>query len=164
MKDIVKALRYLSSGVVLVAVSDGAGKFNAFTAAWVMQVSFDPVLLAISINPEHRSYAMFKKLKYCTINILDKSQMEYAAHYGQSTQVDKMSLGTWDSSQNKVAILKEALVSFECKWESEMPAGDHQLVVCKVVASEILHTGSPMLYSDTENMDGSAELVKEIKS
>ena len=34
---------------------------NAFTAAWVMQVSFDPLLLALSINPHHSSYRLLKE-------------------------------------------------------------------------------------------------------
>ena len=29
---------------------------NAFTAAWVMQVSFGPLLLDLSINPRHSNY------------------------------------------------------------------------------------------------------------
>lgn len=40
----------LTQGVYLVGVSHGDRR-NAFTAAWVMQVSFDPLLLALSINP-----------------------------------------------------------------------------------------------------------------
>lgn len=163
MKEIVKALKQLNSGVVVVAVASGAQKANAFTAAWVMQVSFDPVLLAISINPEHASYDIFKEGLCCTVNVLEKSQMEFAAHYGQSGVADKMSLGTWVGSECGVPTLQEALVSFECKWLNEISAGDHQVVICEVLASKVSNTGVAMLYSDTENMDGSAELMAEIK-
>ena len=162
MKQIVKALKQLNSGVVLVAVASETHKANAFTAAWVMQVSFNPVLLAISINPEHISYDIFKEGRRCTVNILEQSQMDFAAHYGQSGVVDKMSLGTWVASSGGVPILQEALVSFECKWLNEVAAGDHQVVICEVVASKIFNEGVAMLYSDTENMDGSAELVAGI--
>ena len=40
----------LTQGVYVVGVAHGEVR-NAFTAAWVMQVSFDPLLLALSINP-----------------------------------------------------------------------------------------------------------------
>jgi flavin reductase (DIM6/NTAB) family NADH-FMN oxidoreductase RutF len=40
----------LTLGVYVVGVAD-AGRRDGFTAAWVMQVSFDPLLLALSINP-----------------------------------------------------------------------------------------------------------------
>ena len=42
--------KQISLGVYVIGVSDGERQ-NAFTAACVMQVSFNPPLLAISINP-----------------------------------------------------------------------------------------------------------------
>jgi len=50
----------LTQGVYLVGVTHGEVR-NAFTAAWVMQVSYDPLLLALSINPNHSSYLLLKK-------------------------------------------------------------------------------------------------------
>ena len=44
----------------MVGVAHGEVR-NAFTAAWVMQVSFDPLLLALSINPHHSSYGLLKE-------------------------------------------------------------------------------------------------------
>jgi flavin reductase (DIM6/NTAB) family NADH-FMN oxidoreductase RutF len=55
MQEIENILQHITQGVYVVAVADG-DKTNAFTTAWVMQVSFSPLLLAISINPEHYSY------------------------------------------------------------------------------------------------------------
>lgn len=60
MQEIENILQHITQGVYVVAVADG-DKTNAFTAAWVMQVSFSPLLLAISINPEHYSYQLLKK-------------------------------------------------------------------------------------------------------
>ena len=48
----------LTQGVYVVGVAHGEVR-NAFTAAWVMQVSFDPLLLALSINPHHSNLAGF---------------------------------------------------------------------------------------------------------
>ena len=60
----------------MVGVAHGEMR-NAFTAAWVMQVSFDPLLLALSINPHHSSYGLLKRAQ-----ALKKDQLELAAHYG----------------------------------------------------------------------------------
>ena len=55
MKRSIAALfQRLTQGVYVVGVAHGAVR-NAFTAAWVMQVSFDPLLLTLSINPHHSS-------------------------------------------------------------------------------------------------------------
>ena len=50
-------VKRLTQGVYVVGVAHGE-KRNAFTAAWIMQVSFDPLLLALSINPQHSSYQL----------------------------------------------------------------------------------------------------------
>src|SRR4029453_12484659 len=55
MSDSIAALfQRLTQGVYVVGVAHGELR-NAFTAAWVMQVSFDPLLLVLSINPDHSS-------------------------------------------------------------------------------------------------------------
>jgi len=54
----------------------------------------------------------------------------------------------------------ESLAYFDCRVDHFSEAGDHKIVVCKVVDAAILNQGQPMLYSDTEDMDGSSELYE----
>ena len=68
---------------------------NAFTAAWVMQVSFDPLRLVLSINPHHSSYRLLKEGQAFSVNVLKKGQLELAAHYGGPAGPDKLALGEW---------------------------------------------------------------------
>ena len=61
MRESIAALfKTLTQGVYVIGVANGEER-NAFTAAWVMQVSFDPLLLALSINPQHSSYRLLKE-------------------------------------------------------------------------------------------------------
>ncbi|NOQ13986.1 MAG: flavin reductase [Methyloprofundus sp.] len=157
MEDIANVLKQLTHGVYVVAVAED-GQTNAFTAAWVMQVSFSPVLLAISINPEHYSYQLLKKGKVCSVNVLSQQQMSMAAHFGQSGIKDKMSLGTWAAALTGAPVLQESLAYFDCKVSHEVSAGDHQLVICEVLEARQLNVGVAMSYNDTGTMDNSAEL------
>ena len=75
----------LTQGVYVVGVAHGEAR-NAFTAAWVMQVSFDPLLLALSINPHHSSYGLLKEGRAFSINVLKKSQLDLAGYYGRPTK------------------------------------------------------------------------------
>ena len=50
---------------------------NAFTAAWVMQVSYDPLLLALSINSNHSSYRLLKEGRSFSVNVLKKGQLDW---------------------------------------------------------------------------------------
>ncbi len=157
MDDKESVLDFLTHGVYVVGVAEGE-QANAFTAAWVMQVSFSPVLLALSINPKHYSYQLLKQGKVCSINVLSQQQMAMAAHFGQPGLEDKMSLGTWEVALSGAPILQESLAYFDCKVSHEVTAGDHQVVICEVIKARQLKAGVAMHYSDTGSMDNSSEL------
>jgi flavin reductase (DIM6/NTAB) family NADH-FMN oxidoreductase RutF len=157
MNDLFKQLTH---GVYVIAVSDGV-HHNAFTAAWVMEVSFDPPLLAISINPEHYSYSLLQEGGVCTVNVLGQDQAHIAEHFGRSHDKDKMAGFTWQQGLSTAPVLADSLAYFDCQVSHYTDAGDHKIVVCDVLAGAILNQGSPLLYQQTGNMDGSDALYSE---
>jgi hypothetical protein len=88
----------LTQGVYVVGVAQGNAR-NAFTAAWVMQVSFDPLLLALSINPRHSSYRLLKEGRAFSINVLKKGQLDLAEHYGRPARADKLAGLEWTTDR-----------------------------------------------------------------
>jgi flavin reductase (DIM6/NTAB) family NADH-FMN oxidoreductase RutF len=98
----------LTQGVYVVGVTHG-GVRDAFTAAWVMQVSYDPLLLALSINPNHSSYLLLKKGRSFSVNVLKKGQLDLADHYGRSARVDKLALTDWTTDRIGLPLLREGL-------------------------------------------------------
>jgi flavin reductase (DIM6/NTAB) family NADH-FMN oxidoreductase RutF len=78
-RTIAALFQRLTQGVYVVGVAHG-GVRNAFTAAWVMQVSFDPLLLTLSINPHHSSYRLLKEGRAFSVNVLKKGQLDLAEH------------------------------------------------------------------------------------
>jgi flavin reductase (DIM6/NTAB) family NADH-FMN oxidoreductase RutF len=152
----------LTQGVYLVGVSHGDRR-NAFTAAWVMQVSFDPLLLALSINPRHSSYALLKEGSAFGINVLKKSQLDLAEGYGRPANADKKLTSTeWTTGRFGLPLLREALAWFECEVVREHPAGDHVLVLGKVINGKLLDSqAEPMTYRETGTMDGASELFPD---
>jgi flavin reductase (DIM6/NTAB) family NADH-FMN oxidoreductase RutF len=149
-------VKQISHGVYVIGVGKGERQ-NAFTAAWVMQVSFDPLLLAISINPEHYSYQLLLESGVCTVNVLAQDQYAIAEHFGRSVP-DKMNGFEWRTAQTGAPILAQSLAYFDCEVSHYSDAGDHKVAICNVVAAAALNTGRPMLYSQTGDMDGSSEL------
>jgi flavin reductase (DIM6/NTAB) family NADH-FMN oxidoreductase RutF len=120
---------------------------NAFTAAWVMQVSFDPLLLALSINPQHSSYRPLKEGRAFSVNVLKKGQLDSAEHYGRPSRDDKLVGTEWTTDRLGPPLLREALAWFECQVLSEYPAGDHVLVLGKVINGKLLDPeAEPMSY------------------
>ena len=163
MSDSIAALfRRLTQGVYVVGVAHGEAR-NAFTAAWVMQASFDPLLLALSINPRHSSYGLLKQGQAFSVNVLKKGQLEFAAHFGGPAHADKLTLTEWTTGRTGAPLLRGALAWFECHVEREHPAGDHVLVLGKVVDGKLLDSkAEPMAYRETRAMDGASALFPDV--
>jgi flavin reductase (DIM6/NTAB) family NADH-FMN oxidoreductase RutF len=133
----------LTQGVYVVGVAHGEVR-HAFTAAWVMQVSFDPLLLALSINPRHSSYRLLKEGRAFSVNVLKKGQLDLAEHYGRPARDDKLA---------------------DTEWTTVRLGGDHVLVLGKVINGKLLDAeAEPMSYVQTGDMDGASALFPDVFS
>jgi flavin reductase (DIM6/NTAB) family NADH-FMN oxidoreductase RutF len=160
-RSIAALFERLSQGVYVVGVAHGEAR-NAFTAAWVMQASYDPLLLALSVNPENSSYALLEEGRAFSVNVLKKRQLDLAAHFGRSDGSDKLASTEWTTGRFGLPLLREALAWFGCRVASEHPAGDHRLVLGKVFDGKLLDSeAEPMSYRETGTMDGAIALFPD---
>ena len=160
-RSIAALFQRLTQGVYVVGVGHKEAR-NAFTAAWVMQVSFDPLLLALSINPHHSSYGLLQQAQGFSVNVLNKGQLELAAQFGQPAATDKLGSTAWTTSRTGAPLLRDAVAWFECQVVEEHQAGDHVLVLGKVIDGKLLDAkAEPMAYSETGAMDGAAALFPD---
>jgi flavin reductase (DIM6/NTAB) family NADH-FMN oxidoreductase RutF len=152
--------RRLTTGVYVVGVAHD-GRANAFTAAWIMEVSFDPLLLALAINPEHASYPLLKAGGTFVVNVLHEGQAELARHFGtlSGRETDKLRGISARPAASGAPVLLEAAAYLECRVVGSMPAGDHELVVARVIGGDLLAGDAVPLNSvETAELDGSDEL------
>lgn len=160
MHPIPTLFKSLTQGVYVIGAAHGEER-NAFTAAWVMQVSFEPPLLALSISPEHVSYRLLKEGGGFSVNVLKADQLEIAAHYG-AERSDKLSAHVWTTGKLGLPLLGNALAWFECRLVHDYPAGDHVLALGEVIGGKLLDaSATPLSYADTGNMDGAAALFPD---
>jgi flavin reductase (DIM6/NTAB) family NADH-FMN oxidoreductase RutF len=160
VNEVAALFRRLTQGVYVVGVSDGEAR-DAFTAAWVMQVSFDPLLLALSINPEHASYPLLHAGRGFTVNVLKQGQLALARRFGTRSgrDEDKLAGIAWRPGRTGAPILDDALAYFDCELSGEMGAGDHDLTLGRVTYGRVLDPDAvPLLYSETGDMDGSSAI------
>jgi flavin reductase (DIM6/NTAB) family NADH-FMN oxidoreductase RutF len=152
--------RRLTNGVYVVGVAHD-NRRNAFTAAWISQVSFDPLLLTLSIDPAHASYPILLAAGLFTVSVLRQGQLELARHFGtQSGRViDKLVGQRWQAALEGAPVLLDAAAYLECRLIGRYAAGDHELVLAQVVGGRVLALDAkPMTYAGTGNLDGSADL------
>jgi flavin reductase (DIM6/NTAB) family NADH-FMN oxidoreductase RutF len=160
VNEISELFHRLTLGVYVIGVADGERR-DGFTAAWVMQVSFDPLLLALSINPENASYQLLHAGGGFAVNILKRGQLDLARRFGTRSgrEEDKLAGVRWHTGRLGSPILDDALGYFDCELAGRMRAGDHELVLGRVAGGEILDRhATPLTYAETGDMDGSAAL------
>jgi flavin reductase (DIM6/NTAB) family NADH-FMN oxidoreductase RutF len=158
--EVTQLFRRLSYGVYVVGVAHGE-KRNAFTAAWIMQASFDPLLLALSINPDNASYPLLQASGGFTVNVLRREQQELARRLGTRSgrEQDKLAGLRWRPGRTGGPILDDALAYFDCELEGRLRAGDHELLLGRVIDGRILAPDAePLAYAETGDMDGSSAL------
>jgi len=150
----------LSLGVYIVGAAHNEQR-DAFTAAWVMQVSFTPLLLAVSIHPEHASYPLLKEAQAFTVNVLKRGQLEIARRFGTRSgrEYDKLAGVRWHPGRSGAPVLDDGLAYFDCELTDRFPAGDHELMLGRVVEGGIIDPNAvPMTYRETGDMDRSSTL------
>jgi flavin reductase (DIM6/NTAB) family NADH-FMN oxidoreductase RutF len=160
VETVAALFRRLTQGVYVVGVSDGQQR-DAFTAAWIMQASFDPLLLAVSINPDNASYELLHASGWFTVNVLKQDQLDLARHFGTKSgrDRDKLARVRIRPGQAGSPILEDALAYFECALEGRTRAGDHELVLGRVMNGQVLDPkAAPLTYAETGDMDGSSAL------
>ena len=160
MADVADLFRRVTTGVYVIGVADGERR-NAFTAAWLTQVSFDPLLLALSVNPEHASYPLLLGGGGFVVSVLCRDQIHLAEAFGTSSGRDQNKLAgiPWLPAPSGAPILAQALAWLDCRLHDRLRAGDHEIILGRPVAGKLVEpNASPLLYPDTGDLDGSREL------
>lgn len=160
MADVADLFRRLTTGVYVVGVA-ADGRRNAFTAAWLTQVSFDPLLLALSVNPEHASWPLLLQGGGFAVSVLRRDQLPLVAAFGTRSgrDTDKLAGVAWRPAPSGAPVLTDAVAWLDCRLHARFPAGDHEVVLARPVAGELVAPEEPpLLYPDTGEIDGSREL------
>lgn len=129
-----EALRLFTYGLYAVSVRAG-DQANAFTANWLSQVSFEPPLVALSVDNAASSLPMIRAAGRFVVNVFSAEQRDFSGRLGKTLsrspdKLDGITLGETTSGQ---PYLRDTLGWVEVAVESEMPAGDSTLLLGRVV-------------------------------
>ncbi|MCY4639353.1 MAG: flavin reductase family protein [Chloroflexi bacterium] len=153
-----QAMHELPYGIYIVgSVRDGEP--NGMIADWVMQVSFRPRLLAVAFERSSYSLASIRANRAFTVNLLAEDGMTLAARFlqpregakirGRSERAQAVVHRKLDGVEYSVdargcPLLGEALAVFECEAEQFVDAGDHELVLGRVLDARLLRSADPL--------------------
>ncbi len=135
------------------------GEVNAMMADWVMQVSFVPRLLAVSFENDAQTLANVRGNNVFTVNLLPQESMELAARFAQPYHGDKVKGRPvqeaaklhrklegipYTESAHSCPVLDDALAWLDCEAVQFLPAGDHTLVIARVLDGRVLRDAEPL--------------------
>src|SRR5438132_2117345 len=111
-----QVLRTFTYGLYAVSCAD-EGEVNIFTANWLTQVSFDPPLLAVSVENISKSLPMILRSRKFTVNVLRSGDRELAGKLGKSAlrDPDKLVNIAFHPGSNGCPILDVALAWVACE-------------------------------------------------
>ncbi|MFG2078313.1 flavin reductase family protein [Nonomuraea maritima] len=160
-----QALGTFATGVVAVTAADPRGgrpyglAVNSFTS-----VSLDPPLVAFCVSHTSTSWPRVRAAGEITVNVLAGRQREACAQLA-SRGGDKFAGLGWTASPSGNPILDGALAWLDCAIEAEHVAGDHTIVVTRVLRLDLLADGDPLVFfrgaygSFTADLSALAEAV-----
>ncbi len=147
-KEFKAALAQFATGVVLVT-SDDDGEDAAMTASAFLSLSIDPPLVLLSVRAGSRMHGVLTRQPHWAASVLSAGQQPVAARFAVSQRpTDRLlfaDLAHHRGPYTGALILDHALAAVECRTEQVVPAGDHTLVIGRVLAAERRNPDAPAL-------------------
>lgn len=144
-RELRDALGQFATGVCLITVTAENGDALAMTANSFSSVSLDPPLALWSLQNNSDVYAQFAAPSHFAINILCSEQQELSDYYARKGQ-HTLQADHYSEGKHGAPIVRDALVSFECELEDTHPAGDHLIIIGRVLELQRRASGEPLLF------------------
>ena len=134
------SLNQLGYGLYVIGSKFGE-ELNGMTANWVTQTSFEPPLVAISIESDSHTRKLIDGGQVFSVNIIEDSEEGRAiiAKYVKPQKPYRNKLGDEDFTTNLTGtpLLAGAISWFECEVVQTLETGDHQLYLGRVVGAGV---------------------------
>ncbi|MEU2247473.1 flavin reductase family protein [Streptomyces sp. NPDC019224] len=151
------ALSRLAAGVVLVTAQEppldenGRGEDVGMTATAFMSVSLDPPLVMVSLRNDSRMDDLLAEQPLWAVSVLAESQRHIAGRFAMKGRIsDRLLFEDIPYVRGEVTgapLAGGALATLECRTEQRVVAGDHTLVIGRVLTAQVPSgDGGPLTY------------------
>jgi flavin reductase (DIM6/NTAB) family NADH-FMN oxidoreductase RutF len=153
--DFRAALSRLTAGVVLVTAHDAdhgpRGEDVGMTVTAFMSVSLDPPLVMVSVRNGSRMDDLLAEQPRWAASLLAENQRHIAGRFAMKGRVsDRLlfqDIPLTHGRESGAPLMTGALATLECLTEQRVVAGDHTLVIGRVLTAGLSNTeGAPLTY------------------
>ena len=139
-----QALGSFPTGVTVVACLDSNKKPLGFTANSFTSVSLDPQLISICIDKKSFNIDLFSVARHFAVSILAEDQQFISTTFATPSK-DRFKEVRWESKETSSPIISYSVAWFDCNTEQIINAGDHLMLIGKVVAFDS-SPKTPLMY------------------
>ncbi|MBO4254817.1 flavin reductase family protein [Streptomyces griseorubiginosus] len=155
------AMSRLAAGVVLVTAQEPpldpddpsapAGEDVGMTATAFLSVSLDPPLVLVSLRTGARMDDLLEEQPLWGVSVLSESQRHIAGRFAMKGRIsDRLLFEDIPYVRGKATgapLVGGALATLECRTEQRVIAGDHTLVIGRVLTADVPSAdGGPLTY------------------
>ncbi|MFE1438274.1 flavin reductase family protein [Streptomyces sp. NPDC058739] len=155
------AMSRLAAGVVLVTAQEPPldpddpmaprGEDVGMTATAFVSVSLDPPLVLVSLREGSRMDDLLAEQPLWAVSVLSESQRHIAGRFSMKGRIsDRLLFEDIAYARGEASgalLVGGALATLECRTEQRVPAGDHTLVVGRVLTARVPSAdGGPLTY------------------
>lgn len=160
--DFRAAMSRLASGVVLVTAQEPpldpddphapGGEDVGMTATAFLSVSLDPPLVMVSVREGSRMDDLLDEQPLWAVSVLSESQRHIAGRFAMKGRIsDRLLFEGLPCTRGEASgalLMGDALATLECRTEQRVPAGDHTLVIGRVLTATTTPNadGGPLAY------------------
>ncbi|WP_081736814.1 flavin reductase family protein [Arthrobacter sp. MA-N2] len=115
------------------------------TVQSLVSISLEPPLVMFSPQKTSTTWPRIRRGGVFSANILGEDQKDLCRSFSKSAE-DKFDGVAWRAGRTGAPILDDALAFIECEIESVYEAGDHYMVLGKVLDLGVASPGTPLLF------------------
>lgn len=154
------ALSQLAVGVALVTVHDvgegtvadqAPGEDAGMTATSFLSVSLEPPLVLISVREDSRMDELLSRIDLWAVSLLGEQHRTLASRFAMKGRLsDRLLFADTPHERGPASgapLVTGALATVECRTEQRIAAGDHTLLIGRVLEARVpAPDGRPLLY------------------
>ncbi len=141
------ALGRVPSGLFVLTIGRD-GRETGMLASWVQQCSFDPPQISLAVKPGRHAADLLTDKAAFVVNILPEGATDLLKHFGKGFGPGEPAFAGLDvyPTAEGVPVLRTALAHLDCRVAGRSRAGDHDLVIGRVVGGRLHAEGPPAVH------------------
>lgn len=143
--DFRRVLGHFPTGVTVVAAAP-QDQPHGMTVGSFFSISLDPPLVGLCVGKGSSSWPDIAPAGCFAVNVLGDDQAEISNRFARSDASARFDDVAWHPGATGSPVLDDALAHVDCVTEQVVEAGDHWIVIGRVVELDVDREGAPLLF------------------